>query len=82
MTQLEEFRKIMESFEKTFNCFLCVHDFTGEINWDEIKPDGTPRKLLDVSKLAELGWHPQITLEKGLKTTYEWFLNNQENLRK
>jgi GDP-L-fucose synthase len=70
------------SIKELANTIKQIVDFTGEINWDKTKPDGTPRKLLDVSKLEELGWRPQITLEKGLKTTYEWFLNNQENLRK
>lgn len=47
---------------------------TGEINWDSSKPDGTPRKLMDVSKLHELGWKANITLEEGIKDTYEWYL--------
>ncbi len=45
----------------------------GEIVWDSSKPDGTPRKLLDVSKLNSLGWKAQIDLEDGIKTTYAWF---------
>jgi GDP-L-fucose synthase len=48
--------------------------FSGQIAWDTSKPDGTPRKLLDVSRLSKLGWKSQITLEKGLETTYETFL--------
>ena len=48
---------------------------TGEINWDSSKPDGTPRKLMDVSKMHELGWKASITLEEGIKDTYEWYLN-------
>jgi GDP-L-fucose synthase len=47
---------------------------TGEINWDSTKPDGTPRKLMDVSKLHELGWKANITLEEGIKDTYNWYL--------
>jgi GDP-L-fucose synthase len=50
-----------------------VVGFTGEIVRDPSKPDGTPRKLLDISKLESLGWHPKIGLEEGLATTYEWF---------
>lgn len=50
--------------------------FCGEIEWDTLKPDGTPRKLLDTSRLAELGWQSRISLETGLKQTYEWFLSN------
>jgi len=51
--------------------------YTGEIQWDTSKPDGTPRKLLDVSKLHDLGWHHSIELPEGLASTYEWFLANQ-----
>ena len=47
---------------------------TAEITWDTSKPDGTPRKLLDVSKLRGLGWDPEVTLAEGLASTYEWFL--------
>lgn len=47
--------------------------FIGEINFDLTKPDGTPRKLLDVSKITELGWKPAISLEEGIKRTYEWY---------
>jgi GDP-L-fucose synthase len=50
--------------------------FTGELTWDASKPDGTPRKLLDVSKLQQLGWHPAITLRDGIQQTYNWFLEN------
>lgn len=51
--------------------------FEGEIEWDSSKPDGTPRKLLDVSRLEALGWKPTIALEQGIKSTYEWFVANQ-----
>ncbi len=47
--------------------------FSGEIVWDSSKPDGTPRKLLDVSKIHNLGWHHKIELTDGIKTTYEWY---------
>jgi len=50
-----------------------VVGFTGEIVADPSKPDGTPRKLLDISKLKSLGWHPKIGLEDGLASTYTWF---------
>ncbi len=49
--------------------------FTGKIEWDASKPDGTPRKLLDVSRLTELGWKPRVGLEEGLRATYSWWLN-------
>jgi len=48
--------------------------FKGEIRFDASKPDGTPRKLLDVSKIRSLGWQPKINLQKGLKITYDYFL--------
>lgn len=48
--------------------------FEGEVVWDRTKPDGTPRKLLDVSKLKTLGWSPQVPLEEGIRMTYEWYL--------
>jgi GDP-L-fucose synthase len=51
-----------------------VVGFQGEILFDPTKPDGTPRKLLDVAKVTELGWRPRIALEEGLRKTYEWFV--------
>lgn len=53
-----------------------VVDFSGEILYDSTKPDGTPRKLLDVSKINSLGWKHKTNLETGIKNTYEWFLKN------
>lgn len=58
-----------------------VVDFQGQITFDTSKPDGTPRKLLDVSKLHNLGWTHSISLEEGLKQTYTWFQQNQHNFR-
>lgn len=58
-----------------------VVGFTGELVFDSSKPDGTPRKLMDVSRLQALGWQASITLEDGLRQTYRWFLENQERLR-
>ena len=55
--------------------------FDGEIVQDTSKPDGTPRKLLDVSRLRDLGWQAQTTLKDGLQSTYRWFLDNEERLR-
>jgi GDP-L-fucose synthase len=52
-----------------------ITNHKGEIYWDTSKPDGTPRKLLDILKLNEIGWHSKINLEKGIVTTYKWFLN-------
>lgn len=50
----------------------------GEIVWDASKPDGTPRKLMDVSKMHELGWKHQVELQDGIQKTYDWFLENIE----
>lgn len=50
-----------------------VVGFRGEVLWDTSKPDGTPRKLLDVSKIKSLGWQPKITLKEGIRRTYEWY---------
>jgi GDP-L-fucose synthase len=54
-----------------------VVGFKGELAWDTTKPDGTPRKLLDVSKIHALGWRHLIGLRDGIKRTYEWFLENK-----
>ena len=53
-----------------------VVGFTGELAWDGTKPDGTPRKLLDVTKLHNLGWHAMIPLRDGIAQTYDWFFKN------
>ena len=53
-----------------------VIGYEGEIKWDPSKPDGTPRKLLDVSKLESLGWHYKTELEEGIRLSYEDFLSN------
>jgi GDP-L-fucose synthase len=50
--------------------------FKGELAWDTTKPDGTPRKLLDITKLRNLGWQPTIPLRDGIAKTYDWFLNH------
>ncbi|XP_022946263.1 putative GDP-L-fucose synthase 2 [Cucurbita moschata] len=53
-----------------------VVGFEGDLVWDKSKPDGTPRKLMDSSKLAELGWNPKISLKDGLVDTYKWYVQN------
>src|SRR2546429_734081 len=53
-----------------------VVGFRGELKWDRSKPDGTPRKLLDISKIKKLGWQPTISLRDGVARRYEWFLQN------
>ena len=55
---------------------------TGEISWNTSKPDGTPRKLLDVSKIKQEGWESKIELSEGIKNTYNWFLQNIESYKK
>ena len=68
-------RELVESVAK-------VVGFKGEIGFDSSKPDGTRRKLMDISRLNELGWSPTINLEDGLKRTYQWFLAHQDEFRK
>jgi GDP-L-fucose synthase len=58
-----------------------VTGFRGRLVWDTTKPDGAPRKLLDVSRLAALGWRAQTGLEEGLRQTYAWFLEHQQGYR-
>ncbi|MEO8253865.1 MAG: GDP-L-fucose synthase [Flavobacterium sp.] len=53
----------------------------GEILWDDSKPDGTPRKLMDVSKMQHLGWKHQVALEEGITKTYHWFLEHQDTFK-
>jgi GDP-L-fucose synthase len=48
----------------------------GDIQWDSSKPDGTPRKLMDVSKMNAQGWKAKIDLKEGIRDTYQWFLDN------
>jgi GDP-L-fucose synthase len=66
------------------NLALTIQKITGhkgDILWDSTKPDGTPRKLMDVSKLADQGWNYSTELEDGIKTTYDWFLANQDKFK-
>ena len=61
-----------------------IDDVTGYKNdyeWDTSKPNGTPRKVLNVDKVKSLGWEPKISLREGLESTYEWMKNNRSNLR-
>ena len=63
------------------NTMAKVVGFMGDIEFDTSKPDGAPRKLMDVSRLKLLGWEYSIELEQGLGMTYEWFLENLDDLR-
>ncbi|QPG05127.1 GDP-L-fucose synthase [Salinimonas marina] len=58
-----------------------VVGFEGRIEWDTSKPDGTPRKLMDVTRLNQLGWSASVSLEEGLQRSYRWFLENQHSVR-
>jgi GDP-L-fucose synthase len=55
--------------------------YKGKLSFDLSKPDGAPRKLLDTSRLAALGWTPKIALDAGLKSTYQWFLTHLDEMR-
>ncbi len=68
-------RELVETIAK-------VVKYKGKILFDTSKPDGTPRKLMDVSRLKSLGWQYQVSLEDGLALSYEWFLSNQHNYRR
>ncbi len=65
-------KELAESIQK-----VVVHK--GNIVWDNTKPDGTPRKLMDSSRMNALGWKPLIDLTKGIESTYRWFLENQNS---
>ena len=53
----------------------------GEIIWDSSKPDGTPRKLMDIGKMHDLGWKHQVPLEEGIRKTYEWFVKHNDEIK-
>ncbi|KAA0099251.1 GDP-L-fucose synthase [Mycolicibacterium sp. P1-5] len=63
------------------NTIAAVVDYKGETRWDTTKPDGTPQKLLDVSKLAEAGWTSKITLQEGIERTVSWYRDHIVSLR-
>jgi GDP-L-fucose synthase len=58
-----------------------IDGFEGELVFDSTKPDGTPRKLLDVSRLHGLGWRDSVTLREGIQSTYQWFLEHVDSAR-
>ena len=64
------------------NLIKKVVGFQGDIVLDKSKPNGTPRKLLESSKIKSLGWGPRLTLEMGIRNTYEWFLDNRKAIAK
>ena len=58
-----------------------VTGFTGRIETDPTRPDGTPRKLMDVSRLSDMGWRAKIGLREGVEATYRWYLENAARVR-
>jgi GDP-L-fucose synthase len=58
-----------------------ITQYKGEIKFDPSIPDGTPRKLLDISRIEKLGWRPKVSLREGLFATYQWFVKNQASIR-
>ena len=64
------------SIEQLAKLISKVVDYSGEIVFNKSRPNGTPRKLLDSSKIAQLGWSPQVKLEDGIVSTYDWFLEH------
>lgn len=67
-------KELAETIQKTVG-------HTGEILWDSEKPDGTPRKLMNSAKLNRIGWRSTISLQKGIESTYAWYLTNQQQLK-
>jgi GDP-L-fucose synthase len=67
------------SIRELANLVQSIVDHNGEIIWDSTKPDGTPKKLMDSSKLRNLGWLPKINLEDGIRMTYDWFIKEIES---
>ena len=55
--------------------------YDGKVLWDKAKPNGTHRKLLDITKISSLGWKPKISLTEGIEDTYKWFINNIEKVK-
>ncbi|HDZ1289651.1 TPA: GDP-L-fucose synthase, partial [Klebsiella pneumoniae] len=66
------------SIKELASAIASVVGYKGKITFDSTKPDGTPRKLLDVSRLAALGWTSKLSLHDGLVDTYQWYLDNQD----
>jgi len=68
------------SISELVNIIKNISGFQGKVVYDSSKPDGTPRKLLDISKISSLGWKPKTSLEEGLKITYNWLIENYEKI--
>ena len=70
------------SIKKFANLIKEIVGYNGKIIFDTSKPDGMKRKMLNSEKIKKIGWKPRISLKKGLKLFYKWYLNNQNILRK
>ena len=70
------------SIRELANLIKKVVGFDGEIIWDHSKPNGTPKKLLDSSRIFNLGWQPDQSLESGLEATYRWYLENESSVKR
>ena len=69
------------TIKKLAKIIQMVVDHHGNILWDTSKPDGTPRKLMDVSKINEMGWVYSTELKDGIEKTYQWFLENIDTIK-
>ncbi len=69
------------TIRKLAEMIACAAGYTGRIAFDASKPDGTPRKLLDISRLKALGWKPKVALADGIAGTWRWYLDNEANSR-
>ena len=64
------------TIEELAETIIDVVGYENDYEWDTTKPNGTPRKVLNVDKIKSLGWEPKIGLREGIESTYEWFKNN------
>jgi GDP-L-fucose synthase len=66
------------TIEELFRIIVSVVGFMGNVTWDKTKPNGTPRKVLNVNKMKSLGWEPKISLRAGIESTYQWYMENNK----
>jgi GDP-L-fucose synthase len=64
------------TIKELFRIIVSVVGFMGNVTWDKTKPNGTPRKVLNVDKMKSLGWEPKISLREGIESTYQWYKKN------
>ena len=70
------------SIEELVSIIRNISKYDGEIVFDDSKPDGTMKKVLDISTITSMGWSPEISLEDGLIDTYEWYKKNKDTAKK